>query len=64
MDNLSLALRFAFQIYEDIIEGNLFQTLVCHRPRSLSVLNVRDETILAFIENDVEVQVCLIVWGF
>lgn len=50
---------FLFQIYEDIIEGNLFQTLVCHRPRSLTVLNLRDETILAFIENDADVQVRL-----
>ncbi|KAJ6635981.1 hypothetical protein Bhyg_14567, partial [Pseudolycoriella hygida] len=45
------------RIYEDIIEGNLFQTLVCHGPRSLTVLNIRDEAILAFIENDASIQI-------
>lgn len=48
---------FSSQIYEDIIEGRLFQTIACHRPRSLTTFHVRDETLLAFIENESDIQV-------
>ncbi|XP_040155851.1 uncharacterized protein LOC120896084 [Anopheles arabiensis] len=44
------------RIYSDILQGHLFQIISCHRPAQLAVLEVRDETILAFVENHRKVQ--------
>lgn len=45
------------QIYEDVIEGRIFHTIACHRPRSLAALRLRTETLLAFVERDAEMRV-------
>uniref|UniRef100_A0A182JQ76 VWFD domain-containing protein n=1 Tax=Anopheles christyi TaxID=43041 RepID=A0A182JQ76_9DIPT len=44
------------RIYSDILQGHLFQIISCHRPAQLAVLEIRDETILAFLENHRKVQ--------
>lgn len=47
----------AIKIYTDIQTGNLYQVLPCHRPSHLTALELRDETILAFLEARQTVQV-------
>uniref|UniRef100_A0A182SLQ3 Uncharacterized protein n=1 Tax=Anopheles maculatus TaxID=74869 RepID=A0A182SLQ3_9DIPT len=44
------------RIYSDILQGHLFQIISCNRPSQLTVLEIRDETILAFMENHRKVQ--------
>uniref|UniRef100_A0A182VQM2 VWFD domain-containing protein n=1 Tax=Anopheles minimus TaxID=112268 RepID=A0A182VQM2_9DIPT len=44
------------RIYSDILQGHLFQIISCHRPSQLTVLEIRHETILAFLENHRKVQ--------
>uniref|UniRef100_A0A182P5R9 Uncharacterized protein n=1 Tax=Anopheles epiroticus TaxID=199890 RepID=A0A182P5R9_9DIPT len=44
------------RIYSDILQGHLFQIISSHRPGQLAVLEIRDETILAFLENRRKVQ--------
>uniref|UniRef100_A0A336KZZ1 CSON002090 protein n=1 Tax=Culicoides sonorensis TaxID=179676 RepID=A0A336KZZ1_CULSO len=45
------------QIYEDIYEGKLFQTIPCYRPSELSVIHLMDETLLTFLEGNSGVRV-------
>ncbi|XP_035891221.1 uncharacterized protein LOC118502757 [Anopheles stephensi] len=44
------------RLYSDILQGHLFQIIPCNRPSQLTVLEIRDETILAFLENHRKVQ--------
>uniref|UniRef100_A0A182QZX3 VWFD domain-containing protein n=1 Tax=Anopheles farauti TaxID=69004 RepID=A0A182QZX3_9DIPT len=46
----------AIRIYSDILQGHLFQIISCHRPAQLTVLEIRHETVLAFVENGRRVQ--------
>uniref|UniRef100_A0A182NL59 VWFD domain-containing protein n=1 Tax=Anopheles dirus TaxID=7168 RepID=A0A182NL59_9DIPT len=46
----------SIRIYSDVLQGHLFQIISCQRPAQLAVLEVRDETILAFLENRRRVQ--------
>lgn len=45
------------QIFVDIQTGLLYQVLHCHRPSQLTSLELRDETILVFLEDRRNVQV-------
>ncbi|XP_063709207.1 uncharacterized protein LOC134837752 [Culicoides brevitarsis] len=45
------------QIYEDIFEGKLFQSIPCYQPSGLSVIHMRDETLLTFLEGNSGVRV-------
>nr|XP_019548163.2 LOW QUALITY PROTEIN: uncharacterized protein LOC109418432 [Aedes albopictus] len=47
----------AIKIYTDIQTGKLYQVLPCHRPSHLTALELRDETILAFLEARQTVQI-------
>jgi hypothetical protein len=47
------------QIYEDVLKGKLYQTLPCNRPSGLNTINMKDETVLAFLEGSMGVQVKL-----
>lgn len=53
-----------FQIYEDIVEGKLFQTISCYKPRSLTVLKSGEETLIAFIEGDSLIRVSFLLYSF
>ncbi|KFB39568.1 AGAP003290-PA-like protein [Anopheles sinensis] len=44
------------RIYSDILQGHLYQIISCHQPSQLTVLEIRDETILAFLEQRHKVQ--------
>lgn len=48
-----------FQIYQDVLVGRLFQTINCFKPSNLAVLQIRDETILAFLEDNIEVHILI-----
>lgn len=52
-----------FQIFEDVIDGKLFQTISCFKPRSLTSFRVHMDTVLAFIQDDSEIKVkcCLLI---
>lgn len=39
------------------MDGHIFQTISCHRPRSLTTLRMGTDTALAFVERDAEVRV-------
>lgn len=45
------------QIFEDVIESKLFQTIPCYKPRSLTTFQSGAETVLAFLTGDSEVMV-------
>ncbi|XP_055544277.1 uncharacterized protein LOC129729603 [Wyeomyia smithii] len=47
----------AIKIYTNIQLGQLYQILPCHRPSHLTALELRDETILAFLESRQTVQI-------
>lgn len=51
----------SFQIYENIHEGKLFQTIPCYQPSGLSVIHLRDETLLAFLEGKAGVRVSKLI---
>ncbi|XP_059619593.1 uncharacterized protein LOC132263698 isoform X2 [Phlebotomus argentipes] len=44
-------------LYENAIGESIFQTLPCHEPSGLTALHLRDETLLVFVEEGVEVQI-------
>lgn len=44
------------QIYEDIMDGRIFQTINCHRPRSLATFRMGSDTVLVFLERDAEIR--------
>ncbi|XP_055310866.1 uncharacterized protein LOC129573788 isoform X2 [Sitodiplosis mosellana] len=44
------------QIFEDVVNGRLFQTISCYKPRSLLTFNINMETILAFIQDESEIK--------
>ncbi|XP_050083609.1 uncharacterized protein LOC126570125 [Anopheles aquasalis] len=44
------------RIYSDILQGHVYQIIACSRPSQLAVLEIRDETILTFIEQGRKVQ--------
>lgn len=46
-----------FQIFADIIDGKLFQTISCYKPRSLTTFTVSLDTVLSFIQDEFEVKV-------
>lgn len=52
---------FCFQIFENIIDGKLFQTISCYKPRSLTSFNINMDTIIAFIQDDTEVKVSIVI---
>ncbi|XP_055611748.1 uncharacterized protein LOC129758294 [Uranotaenia lowii] len=47
----------AIKIYLDIQMGDLYQVLPCYRPSHLTALELRDETVLAFLESRHTVQI-------
>ncbi|XP_055643963.1 uncharacterized protein LOC129780074 isoform X2 [Toxorhynchites rutilus septentrionalis] len=47
----------AIKIYFDIQTGKLYQVLPCHRPSHLAALELKDETIIAFLESLRAVQI-------
>ncbi|XP_058454449.1 uncharacterized protein LOC131432281 [Malaya genurostris] len=57
VDNVIEGSHDAIKIYLDILNGQLYQVLRCREPSGLSVLELRDETILAFIESRQTVQI-------
>ncbi|XP_052863555.1 uncharacterized protein LOC128270189 [Anopheles cruzii] len=44
------------RIYSDILQGHIYQIIPSYRPGQLAVLEIRDETILAFLEHGQKVQ--------
>lgn len=45
------------QIFENVVEGKVFQTISCYKPRNLITFNVNGDTLLAFIQDESEVKV-------
>ncbi|XP_055383336.1 uncharacterized protein LOC129613349 [Condylostylus longicornis] len=48
--NLDENIKDSIKIFFDIMQGHVFQTIESSNPRNLAVLNIRDETILGFVE--------------
>lgn len=46
-----------FQIYEDLMEGKIYQTIPCFKPHELFTFNVGRDTYLLFIEAESMVKV-------
>ncbi|XP_053670226.1 uncharacterized protein LOC128720574 [Anopheles nili] len=46
----------SIRIYSDILQGHIFQIIACQQPAQLAVLEIREETILAFLEHRKKVQ--------
>ncbi|XP_058825184.1 uncharacterized protein LOC131685473 [Topomyia yanbarensis] len=57
MDTTVNGKQDAIKIYLNIQNGQLYQVLSCHRPSHLTTLELRDETILAFLESRQTVQI-------
>lgn len=48
---------FELQIYEDIMEGKIYQTITCYKPRSLISFSIGKDTFVAFLEAEYTIKV-------
>lgn len=45
------------QVFEDVIDGKSLQTIPCSKPRSLLVFNIYRDTVLTFVQDELEIKV-------